>query len=622
MTTEEIKRIQKIVGTTPDGKLGPITKAAIITYQQKLGVTADGEWGPITEAAYNKQNNSNSSSGNTSMNQFDENYQTAGDTKSSNYGNTENLNNEGLNEKTVRSDLKIAGDLGIINPNFIRTLLADPSIIALYTHALTYGDYQVGDMINDVSRRELISNGNTQLEDLKIIDPEVVKAVYQATVEGTQSKLDTAKSIPTFDFQGLFNPEIINHSGSNMPPELFDSITPKMDPNSQEFKDAVATLKATYFDLASASLGAETEQKKAIADENLKQFTKNLNEKYGIILSDNADKAWTQMENIGNTMTTRGLSGSGIENEAIDQTLEATRKADQRQRMAKLTEKEQEEMNALLTSGKPEEIAAAITRLDAEDAKNGVSPDNYRSKIFKVSSDIANQFNVDTLLAKHPKWTREMAQAVHDANIDINGNALSSIYRTYYNSLATANLANQETAVNQVTATNNLNDEINANNTIGDTTGADPLNPIVPNMPTASGNGNTPVTTNFPVLDTEQFNRNTGAPNPNYKPPTPTTNFPVLDTEQFNRNTGAPNPNYKVPATASPSTVPKPTPTVSTPTPTTPARTGYSGSSIVDYLSSVGQDSSYTNRKKLYGGTTYSGTSTENTELLKRLRGY
>lgn len=46
--------------------------------------------------------------------------------------------------------------------------------------------------------------------------------------------------------------------------------------------------------------------------------------------------------------------------------------------------------------------------------------------------------------------------------------------------------------------------------------------------------------------------------------------------------------------------------------------------SIVDYLKSKGQDSSYNNRKNLanqYGITGYTGTASQNTNLLKAMQG-
>ena len=85
------------------------------------------------------------------------------------------------------------------------------------------------------------------------------------------------------------------------------------------------------------------------------------------------------------------------------------------------------------------------------------------------------------------------------------------------------------------------------------------------------------------------------------------------------------------PPTPTPSVVTPPvvTPPMVTPKPTstTPAvnSTGYQGASIVDYLSSVSQDSSYSNRKKLAdsnGIMGYTGSAGQNTTLLVKLRGF
>lgn len=63
-------------------------------------------------------------------------------------------------------------------------------------------------------------------------------------------------------------------------------------------------------------------------------------------------------------------------------------------------------------------------------------------------------------------------------------------------------------------------------------------------------------------------------------------------------------------------------PTPQSPKPTPPT-SDYNGNSIVDYLESIGQDSSFTNRKKLaekYGIKNYEGTSAQNLELLNKMR--
>lgn len=57
--------------------------------------------------------------------------------------------------------------------------------------------------------------------------------------------------------------------------------------------------------------------------------------------------------------------------------------------------------------------------------------------------------------------------------------------------------------------------------------------------------------------------------------------------------------------------------------PSKPTTSDYTGDSVVDYLKSIGQDSSFTNRKKLatkHGISNYKGTASQNTQLLKKLR--
>ena len=57
--------------------------------------------------------------------------------------------------------------------------------------------------------------------------------------------------------------------------------------------------------------------------------------------------------------------------------------------------------------------------------------------------------------------------------------------------------------------------------------------------------------------------------------------------------------------------------------PTSKPSSGYTGSSIVDYLKSIGQDSSFANRARLamqYGINGYQGTAAQNTQLLNKMR--
>lgn len=97
---------------------------------------------------------------------------------------------------------------------------------------------------------------------------------------------------------------------------------------------------------------------------------------------------------------------------------------------------------------------------------------------------------------------------------------------------------------------------------------------------------------------------------------TPTPAKPVQPTPQ---STQTPAPT----ATQTPAPTQKPTTTAPV-TPAKPASTTYTGGSIVDYLKSTNQDSSFNTRKTLAeknGIAGYTGTTDQNLKLLKSLRG-
>lgn len=122
-----------------------------------------------------------------------------------------------------------------------------------------------------------------------------------------------------------------------------------------------------------------------------------------------------------------------------------------------------------------------------------------------------------------------------------------------------------------------------------------------------------------------------GAPAPT-ETPTTTTPTPAPDLNKPTPTTPAPKPATTTPQTPKPGTpapqpvkapeVPKPAPVNTTaPTP----KSSYTGVSIVDYLKSVGQDFSKESRAKVaaeQGITNYAGTAEQNTQLLKKLRGF
>ena len=629
MTTQQIQQFLNSQGykgadgkpLTVDGVSGTNTKFAIEAYQKANGLTTDGVAGIETQAKMQSSpvtsttgNSGSSTSSSTTSTPSSENYSTTGDTPTSYYGNkTRDTSAETQSLTEEQSVADVAQGAGILSSSTVSSITSDPSIVAFYVNALTYGGYTIGDVLNDMKRRELInsnpSNSDT-LKNLTIIDPNQTKVNYTATAAGQKSVTDTATNIPTFNFQGLMNPDILKY-GANIPDDLFKTLVPLLDPSSQEYKDAVATVKSTYFDLATSALQATTEQDKAVADYNLDQFKQQLNTKYGITLSSDATKAWTQIENIQDTMSQNGLEGSGMQNEAVDDSLKATRLADQQSRDEKLTEDQQNDASYYRTSASAAQIAA-LTPQQRQDY--GLTP----------SSDVAQQYSIANIQAKNPTWTTAMVQAAHDSIIDENGNYRSSLYSNYYSQLSTNEQTNEQTAETAVTTdAENKEGAAYKDYTTGDSNPANnaPLNQIAKQTSTTTPSSSTtvPASTQEDTNTADKYNIYTGALNTNYKDPS-AGQQDTNPNDQYNIYTGAVNNNYKAPAT--PAIATPTTPVTSTPTST---KSGYTGSSIVDYLSSTGKDTSYSSRAALaaaQGITNYNGSADQNTQLLTKLRGY
>lgn len=344
----------------------------------------------------------------------------------------------------VSKTINAASTSGMIDPSFMSKIASDPNVMAFYINAMTYGGYTTGDVLNDMKRRELISQGNVDAKNMKaLISPDMERKKYILTSDGQNAMSKASEIIPTFNLQGVMDPNTLNY-GSNMPDDLFKSITPLLDRNSQEFKNAVANVKSAFYDLANQQLQAETEQQKAAADYNYEKFKEQINTQYGLLLSDDATKAWKQIEDLENSNNTRGLLNSGIHNEAVDETLKATRKQDQRLRQEKITKEEAQMAATYAASATPAQIRALI----AEDQAKGLPKSEWRATKWGLtpSDEIASQYNMDSLRAKYPDSTEEELKRLRDSVLDENGNYRSSIYSKYYSGVSANKVAQKEKA--------------------------------------------------------------------------------------------------------------------------------------------------------------------------------
>lgn len=363
----------------------------------------------------------------------------SGATPTSHYGDTSTdyatiSGMEKPNLTTTNAMIDVAGGAKLVSSNYLKNSIANrPDVMAFYVNALTWGGYTLGDVLNDMKRREMADGGNAEAKKLVIIHPTANKQTYLTTAEGQAAQQQTGAIIPTFNLAGLVDPEILKY-GSNVPDDLFNMLVPLQDVNSQEFKDAIANVKSIFYDLANAQLQATNEQQKTIADYNYKTFKEQIDREYNIKLSDNATKAWQQIESLEENFSKAGTLGSGLQNEAVDDYLRRTRLVDQRDRTEKGVREEDERAKRFMNSATPAEIQALI----AEDVAKGITdPTKQRAYMWGLvpSQDVRDAYSVANLKSKFPDLTDAELQAYHDTVLDENGNYRSTIYRTYYDAL-------------------------------------------------------------------------------------------------------------------------------------------------------------------------------------------
>jgi|2_EtaG_2_1085320.scaffolds.fasta_scaffold00049_9 hypothetical protein len=360
------------------------------------------------------------------------------------YGYERNLDWEEPARTQVKFTREEAGEVGFLSESFINSHVNTADTIAFFVNAIAYGGYQIGDIVNEMKRMEMVYNGDPDAKKMKqLIHPEMTKKVYMTTADGQNAYREAATVLPTFQLAGGLDPEILNY-GLDMPDAFFDMLTPLLDMDSEEFKNAVEDVKSAFYDLTSQQLQAKSEQEKSVADYNYDKFKEEIERQYGIALSDDATKAWAQIEGLEESFTARGISGSGLESEAVDTTLRDMRKQDQRLRQERLTKEEAEKASYYTSSATPEQIQALID----EDKAKGIPQEEWRATKWGLvpSADIVEKYSMENLRARYPDQSDEYLQSLRDEVVDKNNNYRSGVYSKYYADISKNKAKKQESA--------------------------------------------------------------------------------------------------------------------------------------------------------------------------------
>lgn len=314
------------------------------------------------------------------------------------------------------------------NPNgglpgaFIDAVKNDKSALAFIISSLAYGGYTPGDAYSDMKRRYLISQGNTDLQNINPISPTMERGKYQATDAGKQALSNPSLTPP--NQIGTLDPSVMKLPLFQIPQEAFNTLIPIMNPDTQEYKDAVSKIQDAYHDVLLQQLSATTEQAKAIADANWNTFRENTQSQLGIQLSNNALDAWTQIQNAYGTFAQQGISGSGLEAESIDDYLKRVRSQANQLRSTSQTQSNSQEAIYYQKYATPQQVKDLIATDPVKAQGYGLVP----------SAEIKNALSYQTLKAKYPNLSDQEINDYIASTLDENGNYRSSIYQTYMTS--------------------------------------------------------------------------------------------------------------------------------------------------------------------------------------------
>jgi hypothetical protein len=306
-----------------------------------------------------------------------------------------------------------------ISVDLINRIKIIPIKVAFYMNALAYGGYNIGNVYQDLKRKQLVKDGNTDLANTVVISDTQKASDYYNTAAGSAAKNNPLIAPP--QYLGNVDMSLLNYPIFNLPQEAFDVLVPPFDPTSEEGKAEMDKIQTAFYDVTQQQLNANTAKEKAIADTAYKQLQQDTKEKFGIALSDNATTAWNQLQSLTSSASNAGISGSGMEQEAIDKQLQATRKTDMQNRKSEQTVEDQAKGAQLQKYGSAEEIAALT---DEEKVKYG----------FKPSADALAYFSVANLKSLYPDLDDETLQNYANSIIDpTTGTYRSDLYQTLYN---------------------------------------------------------------------------------------------------------------------------------------------------------------------------------------------
>lgn len=304
--------------------------------------------------------------------------------------------------------------------SFVEDTLKDDRTFMFYIGAMTYGGYDFADIYADIVKKY-------KKDDAKIlISDKETKGIYYASEAGKAVK-PYSDGIIAKSVLSTWDPKVLKYSSYNMPESIMAAPAPQINKkdNPVEWQAAMDKVQTAYSDVLEMNLDAQTMEDTQAAQTAYKQFKEELDRTYGIQLEDDATKAWGQLEALDTQMAGRGIQGSGIQSEAVDDVLKMVRTQDDRIRQTKMTEDDKKKMEVFKLSA----TSADVQKLKETD------PQKYKDWGFEPDPKLIEELSIENLTKKYPEMSKEEIQALHDITLDENNNYRSTIQKKRWNDL-------------------------------------------------------------------------------------------------------------------------------------------------------------------------------------------
>lgn len=310
-------------------------------------------------------------------------------------------------------------------PEYFEKIKENDKLMGFYIGALAYGGYTEPEVYADMIRNYKMEK-DPELAKTVIIHPETKKSLYITTEDGKKGQTYFESAIPaTSSMKAYFSAapggSFIGRTAlAGMTDDMFNLPPELKDQTDKTFKEEAEKLKIAHWDAYIEVLKADGTAGEALANLRYKDVVEEIEKRYGVKISDDAETAARQVEGLGKKAASVGDLGGREYTKAMEDADRDFRKIADRAREEMKKEKTDQELSKLMASGSPEEIAAYIS----------ANPD--KASLFRVPQDLINKYSMAQLKLDYPTSSDSELTDLRNTIMDENGNRRSTLWSNYY----------------------------------------------------------------------------------------------------------------------------------------------------------------------------------------------